>query len=147
MICCSAWCHVPKYQMYIFALPTSSNFHLKWRSVQNMISYMNRRILELELILGTLWGCLSLHNQPTSPPTIRIIGHVALNQRLIKIRNHLKLWTLWIEPSTKILTILIQVTCMAGILETVMLQPCSFSMSVYDTQHHTTPTSLWTRAA
>lgn len=36
---------------------------------------------------------------------------------------------------------------MAGILETEMLQPCSFSMSGHDTQHHTTPTSLWTRAA
>ena len=127
----------------IFQLPSKVAIGAK----HAQLSYLNQRILELESILGTLWGCFCLHNQPTSPPTIRIIGHVALNQRLIKIRNHLNRWTLWIEPSTKILTIRIQVTCMAGILETVMLQPCSFSMNVYDTQHHTTPTSLWTRAA
>lgn len=142
MICCSAWCHVLNVYFCpsnIFQLP----FKVAIGAKHAQLSYLNQHILELQPILGTLWGCFSLHNQPTSPPTIRIIGHVALNQRLIKIRNHLKLRTLWIEPSAKILTIRIQVTCMAGILETVMLQPCSFSMNVYDTQHHTTPTSLW----
>lgn len=131
MICCSAWCHVLNVYFCpsnIFQLP----FKVAIGAKHAQLSYLNQHILELQPILGTLSGCFSLHNQPTSPPTIRIIGHVALNQRLIKIRNHLNRWTLWIEPSAKILTIRIQVTCMAGILETEMLQPCSFSMSVYD---------------
>ena len=104
MICCSVWYQMPKKRIYIYIdLPCPSNIFQLPLEVQNMHSCMNQRILQLQPTLGTLWGCISraLHNQPTSPPTIRIIGHVALNQRLIKVRNHLDRCRLWLKLLVK----------------------------------------------